>query len=206
MCNSFYIDSKVKDKLKILGFDNFEIKIGDNFPSDYVNVIVKDESLKIVKMKWFYSYGENRTNIYNCRIESAYQKPIFSRSITNRRCAIPASYFYEWGSFNQEKIKYKIFSKNYDTIFLAGIYDIFKIKDDFLSGFSILTTKSTGIIQKIHDRMPIIIDEKCLKDWLNPRITKDEVLKFADEKFYSDLNVTEISNSKPKQIEIQELI
>ena len=67
--------------------------------------------------------------------------------------------FYEWKRENEVKIPHFFFSKDKKTIFFAGIY-----QDD---QFCLITEKSDVNISKIHDRQPVIIDEKDIKSYLN---------------------------------------
>lgn len=209
MCNSFFVDKNIARELFDLNIESSSesiVGIGDIFPSDYCNVIIKNGDFKLFKMKWFYSSNLDKTNIFNARIETVFEKPIFKNSILNRRCIIPVSYFYEYENLKSEKIKHKIFSKNKNVLFLAAIYNIFKKEDEFFYGFSILTKESDFEVKKIHNRMPIIIEKNDLKLWLDKVTKKATLLNLCENKIYEDLKTSKTLDEKFKQIEIQGLI
>ena len=41
--------------------------------------------------------------------------------------------------------------------------------------FAILTTEANTLVSQIHTRMPVILREQDEEDWLNPRLSLDEV-------------------------------
>ena len=43
--------------------------------------------------------------------------------------------------------------------------------------FSILTTAANRFMREIHDRMPVILDNATLNDWLSPEIHEQRELK-----------------------------
>jgi putative SOS response-associated peptidase YedK len=49
-----------------------------------------------------------------------------------------------------------------ETIFLAGLYNIFDIERRFV----ILTTEANDSVADIHDRMPVILDRSEVEPWL----------------------------------------
>ena len=54
---------------------------------------------------------------------------------------------------------------------MAGFYNQFKGDDRFI----ILTTQANGSVSPVHDRMPLILEENELQDW----VYDDKFLKFA---------------------------
>ncbi|MFR7618630.1 MAG: SOS response-associated peptidase family protein [Subdoligranulum sp.] len=51
-------------------------------------------------MKWGFQI-RGRSLIVNARTETAAEKPTFREAWEKRRCIIPASWYFEWGTFNQ---------------------------------------------------------------------------------------------------------
>ena len=73
---------------------------------------------------------------------------------------IPISGFYEW---NQEKEKYRCIPQNNEKIlYLAGIYS----RSGKEPRFTIITTTANEIMKTVHDRMPVVLHEKTLLNWL----------------------------------------
>lgn len=85
-----------------------------------------------------------------------------------RRCIVPARHYYEWDS---EKNKVTFYRNDSRVIYMAGFYNRFTDGDHFI----ILTTEANNSVRNVHDRMPLILEEKELQDW----IYDDSYLNFA---------------------------
>lgn len=123
-----------------------------------------------------------RDRTLNCISEEAFEKPSFRNAIRERRCLIPCTGFFEWRWVDGGKRKYPYFIQTNDFIFsLAGIWSEWtdRTTGETLSTYSVLTTKANGLMEKIHNhkkRMPVILPQEFEKDWLNPNLTKDDVV------------------------------
>lgn len=96
-------------------------------------------------------------------------------STMQRRCLIPAKYYFEWQHNGKSKTKFAIAPQNSDGLLLAGIYRIEKHQPVF----SVLTREPADSISFIHDRMPVILPNEAMSDWLNPKFNGIEVLRSA---------------------------
>ncbi len=101
--------------------------------------------------------------VFNGRSESISEKRMFAPLIREHRCIIPASAFNEWNS----KRKFTI-STFEPYFFMAGLYRPGQAPDGSDSRFVILTTDADRDMQKIHARMPVILDPNRLLDYLDP--------------------------------------
>ncbi|NLN23314.1 MAG: SOS response-associated peptidase [Clostridiales bacterium] len=148
----------------------------DAFPSNLLPVLIPSNveitGLKMLRKcavgfyRWGYPAPSGSGLIINARAETAHEKPIFSASLRRARCVIPAYGFYEWTN-TEPKQKYYFMSVNTpkgikETIFLAGLYNIFDIERRFV----ILTTEANDSVADIHDRMPVILDRSEVEPWL----------------------------------------
>ena len=138
--------------------------------------------------------------LVNCRVETASKKPLWRNSWLQRRCIIPASYYFEWGppmnplntltptngrvqsdtnkKRKGKKIKYAIRPMVEKTMCLAGLY---RIEDGF-PHFAVLTREPGDNIRFIHNRMPVILRSNSIDTWINPHIeirTIDEISQAA---------------------------
>jgi putative SOS response-associated peptidase YedK len=107
----------------------------------------------------------------NARAETVGEKPSFKNAYQKRRCIIPLSGFYEWKRDQQVKRPYCIFMKDHTIMSLAGIWERWKSpqEDQEVFSFSIITTQANSLMEKIHDRMPVILDQKDEEAWLDPK-------------------------------------
>ena len=100
---------------------------------------------------------------------------MFADGMKQRRCLIPADSYFEWEHLGNKKQKYEISPNGSSGFCLAGIYRI----EQGRAVFSILTRESAESIAFIHDRMPVILPETAVSDWLNPRYNGIEILRSA---------------------------
>ncbi|MHA1211469.1 MAG: SOS response-associated peptidase [Candidatus Heimdallarchaeota archaeon] len=110
------------------------------------------------------------TRMINSRSETITEKPSFKTAFKNHRCLIPVDGFYEWQKTKVgPKQPYFIRMKDKQPFALASIWDCWKSPEEqIVESCSILTTEPNSIIEPIHKRMPVIIDQKDFDQWLNP--------------------------------------
>jgi len=77
----------------------------------------------------------------------------------SRRCVIPVRHYYEWDNHRNKVTFYRNDSL---TIYMAGCYNLF----DEEKRFVILTTGANASIEKVHDRMPLILEKNEIEDWI----------------------------------------
>ncbi len=111
------------------------------------------------------SWGQGRP-IINARSETVFEKPSFRELARHNRCLIPATGFYERGP--DRELKYFGFQDG-RVFSLAGVYQARKHGERVERSFVILTTPPNGIVQKVHDRMPLILAPDAEAEWLNPQ-------------------------------------
>lgn len=133
---------------------------GDVKPSESAPVLVRsEEGLAAADMRWGFISPKGKGLLINARSETALQKPSFSESVLHRRCIIPAAGFYEW---DKSKTQYSFFLPDRPVIFMAGCFRRYEDGDRF----TILTTAANESMSQIHDRMPLILPERDIDDWL----------------------------------------
>ena len=129
-----------------------------------------------------------RNQTLNAISEEMYDKPSFRDSLkANRRCLIPVTGFFEW-QWNDLKGKtkqpYFIHVPKQKIFSLAGIWSEWhdKENDKDVYTYSILTCPANSLMEKINNnkkRMPVIIPDQYMNDWLNPNLSKDDVFAFC---------------------------
>ena len=183
MCGRYYIaeDDQAEELKQIIDMinrkHNGEVKTaGEVFPSETVPVIATSRTQKITPfaMEWGYSTSDGN-RLINARSETASQKPTFRDGMLQRRCIIPASWYFEWNKNERGRPKYAIGAENKNVIYMAGIYRFEHDKPVF----SILTRDPAESIQFIHHRMPVLLPREAVRDWLNTSYRAEEVLQSA---------------------------
>ena len=124
-----------------------------------------------------------RTRTLNAISEEAFEKPSFRDSIRKRRCLVPCTGFFEWRwGDSAGKVKFPYFIRTTNEIFsLAGIWSEWEDSQtgSTIGTYSVLTTRANPLMEKIHNskkRMPVILPAEYERDWLNPNLTKEDVL------------------------------
>lgn len=112
--------------------------------------------------------------LINARIESVTEKPSFRDSVLNKRCAIPASGYFEWQTTDGSKTPYYIHAPETGMLAFAGIYSWWRNpelpRDDpkrWLLTVSLLTKNSAPELAFIHDRNPVLLSSDSLEHWLD---------------------------------------
>ncbi len=143
---------------------------GEISPTDVVPVIAPNRAgeQSVFPMKWGYTGKQNL--LINARVETASEKPTFRDDWKSHRCVIPSTYYYEWEHLagNNGKVKtgdkYVIQPKGSSVTWLCGLYRF----ENEMPVFVILTRDAASDIRFIHDRMPLIMPDELVGDWIKP--------------------------------------
>lgn len=210
MCGRFYVPEKdLDDFAALVSKVEKELlkKAGEMYPGDFTPVITPvqknvspteekvegGEDVHIIQ--WGFP-SQNGRPIFNARSETVHEKPLFKMPFTSRRCLIPARGFFEWkdAENSKKRIKHYLSFADGGMMYFAGLYWFFKDKEGIQKPyFTILTTDANDDVRPIHDRMPVIIDEKHRKIWLYEN-HQDEKLRVLLKPLSKGL--LEISESK----------
>lgn len=111
--------------------------------------------------------------LINARVETAAEKPSFRDSFAARRCIIPAEGFYEWEPKDRGKLPHYFFDVQQRPLAMAGLWSLWKDPDsgDRLRTCTILTGHPDPVVERIHDRMPVILPDSVWDAWLDSEIT-----------------------------------
>ncbi len=140
---------------------------GEVRPTDIAPVIApcsKTREPGAFPMKWGFTHPARKLLIFNTRCETAAENPLFAGSVKERRCLIPATNYFEWKKAGKNKTKYAINLKS-GPLYMAGLY--FKIEGERFPCVSILTTDAAGGVEAVHSRMPVLIPEGGIDEWLS---------------------------------------
>ncbi len=189
MCGryAFFDEQEVYEARKILedialtfgGEKVKSIKKGDIFPSDTAPLLCQTDNRPAADaLKWGYVFRGQKRLIINARSESLFEKPLFLKSVRNKKCLIPANVFYEWEAGGTGKIKRVIGVKGEQLFYMCGLYSDFNIEGTNEKRFLIITKPANAQMLPIHNRMPLIAPKNMANDWL---AEKDSVDKLVDK-------------------------
>ncbi len=158
---------------------------GEVRPTDLCVVAAPDRNGKRAAFPMIWGFTGQRSYLFNTRVESADQKPLWRESFSRRRCIIPASWYFEWqhlkSSGGKQKTggKYKIRPRDTAAALIAGIYHLEEHDGIWIPHFSILTREPGDEIKFIHDRMPVILNGPDAAIWVDPKADMDAIKKIA---------------------------
>ena len=179
MCGRFYVDEGTAREIErvIRGVDLRiqKIRTGDIFPSQSAGILTchsqqknplsagpaaeKSPALELNEMHWGFPQYQKKGLLINARAETALERKTFRESVLHRRCVIPARQFYEWDS---DKNKVTFFREDRPVLFMAGFYNRFQDEVRFI----ILTTQANAAVSPVHNRMPLVLENGELEDWV----------------------------------------
>jgi putative SOS response-associated peptidase YedK len=130
----------------------------------------------------------------NARAESLADKPAYERAFRRHRCLVPAEGFYEWQRRGSGKQPMFIHRRDGEPMAFAGLWaarrdrgeggfadprgtagardgDSQKRVDpdgEWLRSCDIVTTSANDTVAPLHDRMPVVLEERDWERWLDP--------------------------------------
>lgn len=181
MCGRYFIES---DALDFDGYLDWEdagegFTTGDVNPGDNALALVEQDSQAVPRvMRWGFG-GQSGKTIINARVETIGEKPMFKGLEKRQRCVLPASRYYEWRRADGQK--YDVGMKEGGLFYLAGLYRIGERGNEFV----VVTQPPVEQIQRIHDRMPLILPDRAAAEaWLrgsDARFTRNEAVTVRAE-------------------------
>ncbi len=120
--------------------------------------------------------------LINARAETISGKAAYKRAFGRRRCIIPADAFYEWRPTKSTSTKrpprqpYLVHRRDGEPLAFAGLWEIwrdpaFQDADDpdaWVRSCVIVTTRANALLESVHSRMPVVLDEASWDTWLDP--------------------------------------
>lgn len=134
-------------------------------PTDRALVVAADGARLLgwgLKVEW------DNSPLINARVETVREKPTFRRLLGNR-LLVPASAWWEWDG---AKVKMRLAPTDGGLLSFAGLYD----GDRFV----ILTGAATPDLAPVHDRMPLLVDERWLQGGA-PRVVETPIVAVIDQ-------------------------
>jgi putative SOS response-associated peptidase YedK len=127
-------------------------------PTETIRMVVEREGeRRLTAAKWGFRpfwadrVDGSRRSWINARAETAAISPAFGPALRTHRCVIPADAFYEWDRATSPR------------------------QHGALPSVAILTTRPNALVERIHNRMPVILDRELLDAWLDPAATLADV-------------------------------
>jgi len=115
---------------------------------------------------------------FNAKAETVKDRPMFRGAIDRQRCVVPADAFYEWApAAKSDPTRRKQpwcfrAAASSRLLLIGGLWERWRPRDapsaTPLHTCTILTTQANDLVGRVHDRMPVLIAEADLEEWLSP--------------------------------------
>lgn len=146
--------------------DEVEISPDDVAPV----IIVVNHRLKMSTMRWGFCARQGGL-VINARSENARERAMFRDLTARKRCAVPASGYFEWRDGDNQK--YLVAPSQAAGMYLAGLY---RMEENGEWRFVVLTRAAFGAHSRIHSRMPLTLsDAASVREWLEGSLSLDSL-------------------------------
>ena len=106
----------------------------------------------------------------NAKAETLEQRPTFREAFQQRRCVVPGDGFYEWSGPKGKRQPLWIHPRDGGLMLFAGLYESwYPERNQPEVTFTIVTCAANAVIAEIHDRLPVVLDDRAAEDRMNLR-------------------------------------
>jgi putative SOS response-associated peptidase YedK len=138
-------------------------------PSDTTWIVeARGDARVLAPAVW--GYVASGRPLINVRGEQVASGGGFREAFASRRCAVVTDGFYEWPAAPRGKPAAPTWfhRPNGGLLLLAGLYQGPRPEEKIARPrFTILTTRPSAVVAKVHDRMPVVLPDERLDDWLS---------------------------------------
>jgi putative SOS response-associated peptidase YedK len=140
--------------------------------------------------------GECGEWLANARAETLAEKAAFFDLVQHSRCIIPASGFYEWKRERGTSYPFYFTIPSRPLFGLAGLCDWWSDPESGIlkPTYAIITCPSNDLVARVHNRMPVVLQEEDVTPWLFGPYVPD-VLQPYTEAGMKIVQVTEAVNN-----------
>jgi len=169
---------------------------------DLLAIIDHDGHRRLGPLRWGYvpSWSDDATRgvrPINARAEGAAGSRMFRDALARRRCVVPIDGWYEWREREGSGTKraFHLALEPAGPFAVAALRSTWRGTPDSppLHTVALMTTAARGAAAAVHDRMPLIVPDGMLDDWLDPAATDPSGLLAVVAATEAPVVVTEVS-------------
>jgi len=167
-------------------------------PSHSIPVITNENPDQIQLFRWglvpsWSKTPDTKYSMINAKAETLEKKPSYRLPFEKRRCLVVADGFYEWKKTASGKQPYRISLQDDSLFAMAGLWEQWEDGDQVLPSFTIITTEPNATIEKIHNRMPVILPNEIERQWLDQSLESEELKSLLQAYPKDDLQAYPVS-------------
>jgi putative SOS response-associated peptidase YedK len=134
-------------------------------PTDIAWILDRAADARVLlAANWSYVVGDGARRLVNVRGEQVGSGAGFRDAFASRRCVVVTDGFYEWPGKGQAPF---LFHRADDGLVLLGGLFQRPREGDARPRFTVLTTRPSATVARVHDRMPVVIRPGELDRWLS---------------------------------------
>lgn len=142
-------------------------------PTNTVHCVIAEDGMRRLEaVRWgflphWYKGPNDGPLLINARSETIAEKPAFRAAARARRCLIPATGFYEWTKDAEgARLPWYIHPADDAPLVFAGVWQDWEAEGTRLRTCAIVTCPANPVMQRIHHRMPVILEPRDWAKWL----------------------------------------
>jgi putative SOS response-associated peptidase YedK len=149
----------------------------DVAPTQYAPVLLQDDGRRVLDMyRWGLIPSRAKdpaigNRIINARADVG-EKPALRTAFERRRCLMPASGLYEWQKTLRGKVPHWIHPARGNPLTFARLTPN---DAEPVYTYTVLTTTANAFMQRLHDRMPVVLSPGRRDTWLDPDAKPDQL-------------------------------
>src|ERR1700737_1342539 len=132
-------------------------------PTDTLPILTRQKGQRgISPMTWGTTPENQRGIVINWRAESFPPR--------SPRCGVITDGFYQWSGPKEARQPHWFPRPDLALVVLAGVWKMQRQQDrTFAQAFVVLTTRANAVMEPIHDRMPVVLAESRLDEWMEAK-------------------------------------
>lgn len=190
MCGRYGFSFSEKELVERFDAEAFDFELRQSYniaPTQEEPVIEKHSPNSVQLRKWGVQPAWSKMSLINAQASKLAESKIWKKAFIESRCIVPANWFYEWKRIGDGKIPYLIRQKNKAIFGFAGlVVTVHNKEGKEQTGYVIITTEPNSLVEKIHNRMPVILRREDEEAWLNPDNVEPEQLMRLLSQFPAD--------------------
>ncbi len=127
------------------------------------------------------SWAKDRSignRMFNARAEKVTTSAAFRAAYSRRRCLIPVDGWFEWAKCpGGKKQPYFLTSRDGDPVVFAGLWEFWKRGEESVLSTTIITTEALGQLERVHERMPLLLSRDRFAAWLGESEPQTDLLE-----------------------------
>ena len=141
---------------------------------DNVILRMRHEERELVVARWglvnYWAKDDSRAaRCVNAKAETVDTRPAFREAFQRGRCVVPCDGFYEWTGLRADRRPLWFHRPDGHLLMLAGLYERWQPAPGvWQRTFTMITCEPNDLLRPIQNRMPVVLDDDVVDEWLDP--------------------------------------